>query len=313
MVTPADIAEASRRIAGRVRVTPVMHLEAGSFGSPGHLVVKLESLQRSGSFKARGAFNRILSGSVPDSGVIAASGGNHGAAVALASTSLGFSAEIYVPEVASPSMVARLRAYGAEVTIIGQRFPQTYLAMQERAAVTGALMVHPYDQPEILAGAGTLGRELEDQVPDVDTVLVAVGGGGLIGGVASWFGGRVRVVGVEPFACATLHDAMQAGMPVDVPTGGIAVDSLGATRIGSLTFDTARQFIDRVVLVEDDAIREAQLLAWDSLRVALEPGGAAALAAVVSGAYVPRAGERVAIVLCGGNLDPASLTPPHPA
>ncbi len=313
MVTPADIAEASRRIAGRVRVTPVMHLEAGSFGSPGHLVVKLESLQRSGSFKARGAFNRILSGSVPDSGVIAASGGNHGAAVALASTSLGFSAEIYVPEVASPSKVARLRAYGAEVTIIGQRFPQTYLAMQERAAVTGALMVHPYDQPEILAGAGTLGRELEDQVPDVDTVLVAVGGGGLIGGVASWFGGRVRVVGVEPFACATLHDAMQAGMPVDVPTGGIAVDSLGATRIGSLTFDTARQFIDRVVLVEDDAIREAQLLAWDSLRVALEPGGAAALAAVVSGAYVPRAGERVAIVLCGGNLDPASLTPPHPA
>ncbi|MCX5986811.1 MAG: threonine/serine dehydratase [Chloroflexi bacterium] len=313
MVTPADIAEASRRIAGRVRVTPVMHLEAGSFGSPGHLVVKLESLQRSGSFKARGAFNRILSGSVPDSGVIAASGGNHGAAVALASTSLGFSAEIYVPEVASPSKVARLRAYGAEVTIIGQRFPQTYQAMQERAAVTGALMVHPYDQPEILAGAGTLGRELEDQVPDVDTVLVAVGGGGLIGGVASWFGGRVRVVGVEPFACATLHDAMQAGMPVDVPTGGIAVDSLGATRIGSLTFDTARQFIDRVVLVEDDAIREAQLLAWDSLRVALEPGGAAALAAVVSGAYVPRAGERVAIVLCGGNLDPASLTPPHPA
>lgn len=313
MVTPADIAEASRRIAGRVRVTPVMHLEAGSFGSPGHLVVKLESLQRSGSFKARGAFNRILSGSVPDSGVIAASGGNHGAAVALASTSLGFSAEIYVPEVASPSKVARLRAYGAEVTIIGQRFPQTYQAMQERAAVTGALMVHPYDQPEILAGAGTLGRELEDQVPDVDTVLVAVGGGGLIGGVASWFGGRVRVVGVEPFACATLHDAMKAGMPVDVPTGGIAVDSLGATRIGSLTFDTARQFIDRVVLVEDDAIREAQLQAWDSLRVALEPGGAAALAAVVSGAYVPRAGERVAIVLCGGNLDPASLTPPHPA
>ena len=307
MVTPADISEASRRIAGRVRVTPVMNLEDGSFGSAGHLVVKLESLQRSGSFKARGAFNRILSGNVPESGVIAASGGNHGAAVALASLSLGFRAEIYVPEVASPSKVARLVAYGADVTIVGQRFPETYLAMQARAALTGALMVHPYDQPEVLAGAGTLAMELEGQVPDVDTIMVAVGGGGLIGGVASWFGGRVRVVGVEPFACATLHDAMKAGMPVDVPTGGIAVDSLGATRIGSLTFDTAREFIDLVVLVEDDAIRDAQLQAWDSLRVALEPGGAAALAAITSGAYVPIAGERVAIVLCGGNVDPSSL------
>jgi threonine dehydratase len=203
--------------------------------------------------------------------------------------------------------VARLVAYGADVTIVGQRFPETYLAMQARAALTGALMVHPYDQPEVLAGAGTLAMELEGQVPDVDTILVAVGGGGLIGGVASWFGGRVRVVGVEPFACATLHDAMKAGMPVDVPTGGIAVDSLGATRIGSLTFDTAREFIDRVVLVEDDAIRNAQLQAWDSLRVALEPGGAASLAAITSGAYVPSAGERVAIVLCGGNFDPSSL------
>ena len=307
MVSPDDIAEASRRIAGRVRVTPVMHLEAGSFGSAGHLVVKIESLQRSGSFKARGAFNRILSGHVPASGVIAASGGNHGAAVALAASSLGFRAEVYVPDVASPSKLARLRAYGADVTIIGQRFPETYAAMQERAAVTGALMVHPYDQPEVLAGAGTLGMELDEQVPDVDTVLVAVGGGGLIGGVASWFGGRVRVVGVEPFACATLHDAIKASRPVDVPTGGIAVDSLGATRIGSLTFASARQFIDRVVLVEDDAIRAAQLQAWDRLRVALEPGGAAALAALVSGAYVPGAGERVAIVLCGGNLEPASL------
>lgn len=307
MVTPADIAEASRRIAGRVRVTPVMHLEAGSFGSAGHLVIKLESLQRSGSFKARGAFNRILSADVPISGVIAASGGNHGAAVALAASSLGFSAEIYVPEIAPPSKEARLRAYGAEVTVIGQRFQHTYQAMQDRAAETGALVVHPYDQPEILAGAGTLGMELEDQVTHVDTVLVAVGGGGLIGGVASWFAGRVRVVGVEPVACATLHDAMKAGMPVDVPTGGIAVDSLGATRIGSLTFDTARQFIDRVVLVEDDAIRDAQLQAWDSLRIALEPGGAATLAAVMSGAYVPGAGERVAVILCGGNLDPASL------
>ncbi|HAH16889.1 MAG TPA: threonine dehydratase, partial [Chloroflexi bacterium] len=229
VVTPADIAEASRRITGRVRVTPVMNLEDGSFGSAGHLAVKLESLQRSGSFKARGAFNRILSGNVPESGVIAASGGNHGAAVALASLSLGFRAEIYVPEVASPSKVARLVAYGADVTIVGQRFPETYLAMQARAALTGALMVHPYDQPEVLAGAGTLAMELEGQVPDVDTIMVAVGGGGLIGGVASWFGGRVRVVGVEPFACATLHDAMKAGMPVDVPTGGIAVDSLGAT------------------------------------------------------------------------------------
>lgn len=311
MIDRASIEAASARIAGRVRVTPIVPLAADDLGLPGGVTLKLESLQRSGSFKARGAFNRILSGLPPKAGVITASGGNHGAAVACAAADLGLRAEVFVPSVASPAKIRRLAAYGAHVSVIGDRFAHAYEAMQARAAESGATIVHPYDQVEVLEGQGTLAREFESQAPNLDTVLVAVGGGGLIGGVAAWFGGvtgrRVRVVGVEPEACPSLHRALHAGEPVDVTVGGVAVDSLGATRVGALMFPIARAHVDRVVLVSDDDIRAAQRLAWDGLRLALEPGGAAALAALASGAYVPAPDEHVGVVLCGGNVDPATL------
>jgi threonine dehydratase len=305
---------AAARIAGKVRVTPVMALGARDLGLRSAVTLKLESLQRSGSFKARGAFNRILSADPPSAGVITASGGNHGAAVACAGADLGLRAEVFVPSLASPAKVQRLRDYGAQVHVVGDRFTDAYAAMQARAAQTGALVVHPYDQREVLEGQGTLAREFELQVEGLDTVLVAVGGGGLIGGVAAWFGGgtgrHVRVVGVEPEACPSLHHALAAGIPVDVTVGGIAVDSLGATQVGSLMFPIARAHVERVVLVSDDSIRQAQRLAWDGLRLALEPGGAVALAALASGAYLPEPGERVGVILCGGNVDPSTLLEP---
>lgn len=311
MVDPASIEAAAARIAGRVRITPVIGLAPGDMGLPGRVSLKLESLQLSGSFKARGAYNRILSSRVPAAGVIAASGGNHGAAVAWAAADLGHRAEVFVPTVAPPAKVARLRDFGAVVHVVGDRFVEAYDAMVARAAETGATMIHPYDQAEVLAGQGTLAREFAAQVPDLDVVLVAVGGGGLIGGVSAWFGEapgrRVRVVGVEPEACPSLHRALAVGEPVDVAVGGIAVDSLGATRVGSLMFQVARRHVDRVVLVSDPAIREAQVRAWSGLRIALEPGGAAALAALTSGAFVPAVNERVGVVLCGGNVDPSTL------
>lgn len=311
MIDRASIEAAAARIAGRVRVTPIVSLVAGDLGLPGDVTLKLESLQRSGSFKARGAFNRILSSHPPAAGVITASGGNHGAAVACAAADLGLRAHVFVPSVAPPAKIRRLRGYGAEVSVVGDRFSHAYEAMQARAAESGALIVHPYDQTGVLEGQGTLAREFEVQAPYLDTVLVAVGGGGLIGGVAAWFGGatdrRVRVVGVEPEACPSLHRALRTGEPVDVTVGGVAVDSLGATRVGALMFPIARAHVERVVLVSDDDICAAQRLAWDGLRLALEPGGAAALAALSSGAYLPAPGERVGVVLCGGNVDPATL------
>ena len=311
MIDRASIESAAARIAGHVRVTPVIALLPGDLGLTGRVLLKLESMQRSGSFKARGAFNRILSGTTPPTGVITASGGNHGAAVACAAADLGVRAEVFVPSVASPAKIRRLQAYGADVHVVGDRFAHAYEAMQLRAAQTGALVVHPYDQIEVLEGQGTLAREFEAQGADLDTILVAVGGGGLIGGIAAWFGGaptqRVRVVGVEPAACPSLHAALAAKHPTDVAVGGVAVDSLGATQVGSLMFPIAQAHVERVVLVSDDAIRAAQRLAWDGLRVALEPGGATALAALASGAYVPELGERVGVVLCGGNVDPSTL------
>ena len=311
MIDRASIESAAARIEGRVRVTPVAPLLHRDLGLPGEITLKLESLQRSGSFKARGAFNRILTATPTHAGVITASGGNHGAAVACAAADLNLPAEVFVPSVASPTKIKRLQAYGAHVHVVGDRFAHAYAAMQARAAETGAVVVHPYDQLEVLQGQGTLAREFESQVASLDTVLVAVGGGGLIGGFAAWFGGgtgrTVRVVGVEPEACPSLHHALAAGEPVDVPVGGLAIDSLGATRVGSLMFPIARAYVDRVVLVTDEAIRSAQRLAWDGLRLALEPGGATALAAVLSGRYVPNPGEHVGVVLCGGNVDLSSL------
>jgi threonine dehydratase len=305
-----EILAAASRISGYVRRTPVLALEAGAFGLPVALVLKLESLQHAGSFKARGAFNALLSAregaGVPAAGVIAASGGNHGAAVAFAARALG-----YVPELASAAKIQRLRDLGADIRIVGAAYAEALAAAQARQRETGALSVHAYDEPAVLAGQGTLGREFDAQIADLDTVLVAVGGGGLIGGVAAWYagikGGRTKVVGVEPAACPSLHAALAAGEPVDVAVGGIAADSLGARRVGTLMFDIARQAIDRTVLVADDAISSTQQLLWRDLRLAVEPGGATALAALLSGAYPCRPGERIGVVICGGNVDPASL------
>lgn len=320
-IARADIEAAAHRIGGYVRRTPVMPLEAGAFGLPVALVLKLESLQHAGSFKPRGAFNALLSagespGGIPAAGVIAASGGNHGAAVAYAAQSLGVHAEIFVPEIASPAKVQRLRDFGAEISQTGATYAEALAAAQARQSETGALSVHAYDEIAVLAGQGTLAREFEAQIADLDTVLVAVGGGGLIGGIAAWYAdagqgirasGRTRIVGVEPVACPTLHAALSAGAPVDVQVGGIAADSLGAKRVGNLMFEIAQRSIDRSVLVEDEAIRATQRLLWRDLRLAVEAGGATALAALISGAYQPRIGERIGVVICGGNADLASL------
>lgn len=309
MTSPNVIQEAAQRIAGHVRRTPVMELEAGAFGlgTDARLYFKLESLQHTGSFKPRGAFNCILSSSVPAAGMIAASGGNHGAAVAYAAQKLGLAAEIFVPTISPANKVERLRQYGAKVNVIGNGYSDALAASKERAAQTGALSIHAYDDPHVLAGQGTLGMELEAQLSDLDTILIAVGGGGLIGGVASWYQSRVRVIGVEPEQAPSLCNALKAGKPIDVETGGVAADSLGARRVGELMFPIAQKHVERVVLVKEDHIRQAQKTLWQKLRMIAEPGGAAALSAILSGSYKPAPGERVAVVLCGGNAELSSI------
>ena len=310
-----EIEAAAARIAGHVRETPLLPLESGAFDLAGPIVLKLESLQHSGSFKARGAFNSLLSLDVPEAGVIAASGGNHGAAVAYAAGRLGHRAEIFVPEISSPVKVQRLRDYGAIVHQVGANYGEALAASRRRVEETGALTIHAYDQAEVLAGQGTVAREFERQaigLGGIDTLLIAVGGGGLIGGIAAWCAGRtsgpqIKLVAVEPERCPTLHAAFAAGEPVDVAVGGLAADSLGATRVGSLMFPLARRAVDQVVLVPDEAIRAAQLALWSRLRLAVEPGGAAALSALTAGLYRPGPRERVGVLLCGGNVDPASL------
>ncbi len=303
-VTRARIRDAARRIAPYVRRTPILDLEPGAFGVEARLTLKLESLQHSGSFKARGAFNRILgAATIPPAGVIAASGGNHGAAVAYVARRLGYRAEIFVPAACPPTKVARLRGYGAEVTQVGAVYEEAFQACLARAAVTGALLVHAYNQPEVVAGQGTVGWEFAAQSPDLDTVLIAVGGGGLIAGVAAWYAGAARVIGVEPERAPTLARALAAGEPVDVTVGGIAVDSLGAGRAGEIAFAVAREQVDRVVLVTDEQIGIAQQALWETARVAAEPGASTALAAILGGAYQPAPDERVGILICGGNVD----------
>jgi threonine dehydratase len=288
------------RVSARVRATPVVELDSGT-------VLKLELLQHTGSFKPRGAFNRMLSSKIPPGGVIAASGGNHGAAVAYAARELGVGAEIFVPLPTPATKLERLRTYGATIHQTGASYAEAFVAMQAQAAKTGALAVHAYDQEDVVAGQGTLARELELQVEGLDAVFVAVGGGGLIGGVAGWFENRVRVIGVEPTSCATLHGALKAGQPVDVPVSGIAADSLGAKRIGSIAFAIAREFVNQVVLVSDEEIVHAQRYLWERLRIAAEPGGAAALAGFLSGRAGIDSGARVAVIVCGGNVDPRTL------
>ena len=305
----ADIERAADRIGGLVRKTPVLLVDGGAFGVEGPLTLKLEQLQHSGSFKARGAFNRLLSAPVGPSGVVAASGGNHGAAVAYAARQLGHRAEVFVPEISSPAKVRFIEGYGAAVTVVGKNYAEALEASTVRAEESGAVVVHAYDQPEVVAGQGTLGRELEDQAPELDTVLVAVGGAGLIGGVAGWYRGGTRVVGGEPGAAPSLYSALEAGGPVDVETGGVAADSLGARRVGRVGFSVARRFVERVVLVDEAPIREAQRLLWESARLIVEPGGAVALAALLAGSYRPEPGERVGVVLCGANTDPKEVVP----
>ena len=300
-VGPREIAEAREIIRPHVRVTPVVELRGGELGlGDFSITLKLELLQHSGSFKARGAFANLLMRKIPAVGVVAASGGNHGAAVAYAAMRLGVPAKVFVPTVTSPAKVARIRAYGAELAIVGDLYADALAASEAWIAQTGALPLHAYDQTETLLGQGTLGIELAEQAT-IDTVLVSVGGGGLIGGVAAWFAGSVKVVGVEPESAPTLTEALKAGRPVDAPAGGIAADSLAPRRVGELMFPIARAHVARVLLVSDEAIRRAQEVLWSAVRIVAEPGGAAAFAALLSGAYAPAAGERVGVVVCGGN------------
>jgi threonine dehydratase len=309
VITRADVEEAAERVGPRVRRTPVVEVEPEALGTAGPALLKLELLQHTGSFKPRGIFNRILSAGTEAkaAGVIAASGGNAGLAVAYAAAQLGLRAEIFVPESSSPVKVQRLRALGAEVTVTGAFYADSYAASQRRAAASGALVVHAYDQPEVAAGQGTVARELEAQAPGFDTMLVAVGGGGLLEGVATWVGDRARVVAVEPERCPTLARALAAGEPVDVEVGGLAADSLGARRSSASALAAAERAAVVPVLVPDEAIAAARRRLWEQLRVAAEPGGACALAALVSGAYRPLPGERLAVVICGGNTDPSDL------
>jgi threonine dehydratase len=285
-----------------VRRTPLVQADMADFGfPPGPLAFKLEFLQHSGSFKARGAFANLLLRQPPPAGVIAASGGNHGVAVAHAAHRLGVPATIFVPEVASPAKQERIKGYGANLVIAGSRYADALTASETHIERTGAMPVHAYDQTETLLGQGSVGMELEQDAPGIDTLLVAVGGGGLIGGIAAWYGRKIRLVAVEPEAAPTLHTALAAGRPVDAPAGGISADSLAPKRVGELMFPIARDNVADVVLVTDDAIRQAQEALWSSLRVVTEPGGAAAFAALLSGRYKPQAGERVAVLLCGAN------------
>lgn len=302
------IKRADSLIREHVRRTPVVEVEGGDFGLDGvTLVFKLELLQHSGSFKARGAFTNLLMRPVPPAGVVAASGGNHGAAVAFAAMKLGIPARIFVPVVSSQAKMDRIRGYGAELVVTGERYADALAASQEWAKESGALSIHAYDQAETLLGQGTVGLELEQQYPQLDTLLVAVGGGGLIGGIAAWYEGRTRVVGVEPATAPTLYRALEAGRPVDAEAGGIAADSLAPRRVGELMFPIAQEYVDQVLLVSDDAILQAQAALWNVLRIAAEPGGAAALAALLSGKYQPRPGERLGVLVCGGNTTAVDL------
>jgi threonine dehydratase len=304
MITRAEIQDAGRRIAMHVRRTPVIALEDKAFGIDAKIFFKLECLQHTGSFKPRGAFNCILSSNVPSSGVIAASGGNHGAAVAYAAQKLGHRAEIFVPIITPAPKVERLKQHGAAINITGKDYAEALAASRERASETGSVSIHAYDDRRVLAGQGTLGMELEEQIRSLDSVLIAVGGGGLIGGVAAWYQERVRVISVEPERAPTLHHALAAGKVVDVETGGVAADSLAARRAGELMFPIAQKFVSQALLVTDDQIIAAQKTLWQELRLIAEPGGATAFAALLSGVYKPRsAGERVGVVLCGSNAD----------
>jgi threonine dehydratase len=301
-VTPQAIERCERLIRPYIRRTPVMTLDRSELGlSAGPIALKLEHLQHSGSFKARGAFTNLLTREIPKAGVVAASGGNHGAAVAYAAMRLNRPASIFVPSVSSPAKIARIRDYGADLHVGGNLYAEALAASEAWVSQTGAMAVHAFDQNETMMGQGTLALELEQQASDIDTVLVSVGGGGLVAGIAAWYAGRVRVIGVEPTTAPTLTKALEAGRPVDAEAGGLAADSLAPRRIGERVFPIAQKYAPRTVLVTDDAIAEAQKVLWRALRIVAEPGGACAFSAITSGAYRPAAGERVAVNISGGN------------
>jgi threonine dehydratase len=301
-ITRDRIAETCRLIRPHVRRTPVLSVDLADAGGPAlPVALKLEFLQHTGSFKTRGAFANLLTHEIPDVGIVAASGGNHGAAAAYAAMKLGVPARIFVPGVTSPAKIDRIRSYGAELVVGGDRYADALAASEAFIAETGALALHAYDQAETLLGQGTVGLEIEQDAPEVETLLVAVGGGGLIGGIAAWFAGRVKVVAVEPEGAPTLNAALAAGRPVDAEAGSVAADSLAPRQVGRLMFPIAQAHVARSVLVSDEDILKAQAALWDAARIVAEPGGAAAFAALLSGRYAPRPGERVGVVVCGAN------------
>jgi threonine dehydratase len=302
-ITRDDIRRTYETIRPYIRRTPVIEVDLDD----GPVTLKLEQLQCAGSFKARGAFTNLLLRDVPAAGVVAASGGNHGVAVAYAAHRLGIPAKIFVPTVSSPAKVARIRSLGADLVVGGDRYADALEAAERWIADTGALSVHAYDQRETILGQGTLGLELNEQNENVDTVLVPVGGGGLLAGIAAWFKNTVRVIGVEPVTIPTLHAARAAGELVDVTVDGIAADALGARRAGQLVFAITQDLVEDVVLVDDDQIRQAQRTLWQTARIAAEPAASVGVAALLTGAYKPAPGEHVAVVISGANLNPGQL------
>ena len=302
----AEITAAAQRIRPHIRRTPVIDLEL-----PGGVSValKLEHMQHTGSFKARGAFNTLLSLPVPAAGVVAASGGNHGAAVAYAARRLGHPARIFVPAFAGPAKIALIRQQGADLEVVPGVYADAAARALAHAQATGAMQIHPYDATATVAGQGTLMREWEEQGLDADTVLIAVGGGGLIAGALAWLAGRRRIIAVEPDLAPTLHRALIDGPETVVTVGGIAANALGSSKIGRIAYDLAKVQGVAALLVSDAAITESQTHLWRSLRQWVEPAGAAALAALLSGAYRPEPGERVAVLICGANPAPDPTGP----
>jgi threonine dehydratase len=313
MITRDDIRRTYPAITPYLRRTPVVQVDLGALTGAGPqaassvVSLKLEQLQCAGSFKARGAFANLLLRDVPGTGVVAASGGNHGVAVAYAAHRLGVPAKIFVPSVSAPAKIERIQRLGADLVIAGDRYADALAAAQQWAESSGAMSVHAFDQRETILGQGSVALELAEQVDELDTVLVPVGGGGLIAGVAAYFAGTVRVIGVEPDGAPTLTVARAQGKPADAPAGSIAADALAPSRVGDLVFPITESYVDDVVLVDDDSIRGAQATLWQALRIAAEPAAVVAVAALRAGAYRPAPGEHVALVISGANMTPSQL------
>lgn len=301
-ITREAIAATEKIIAPHIRKTPIFEIAGEELKAPGaRIILKLECFQYAGSFKTRGAFANLKLRAIPPVGVAAASGGNHGVAVAYAAMKLGLPARIFVPRISSPAKIQRIREFGADLVIDGNSYAEALQACETWLTETGALSIHAFDANETLLGQGTLGKELQEQAPNLNCVLAPVGGGGLVGGIASWYQGDARVIGIEPEKSPTMTKAWTAGEPVDAEAGGIAADSLAPRRVGALVFPIAKRYLSAVLLVSDDDIRLTQQLLWNSLRIVAEPGGVAALAAIVAGKYKPEQGERVGVVVSGAN------------